>query len=779
MRRTLWILSAPVVAGGLAWSINAIYHQGSLMAGAPPAQNGKIIYFSRNGKPAAAPAAKDDDDADETAANTADETTAADDTADLPAVPQRYVRSRPAATGQSTDASGVKNYRDLFTDPDSSSRTGKAKPPVQHASARRLPKPANPAPAASKLTAIDDDSAIESGDGDLAREDVPLPPVGKNQLAEGDRETGDIRQAELRTRGSSTKTKVQTVQHTTKQAPSKGRSIQVAPAAPPDDDDDPSASMPPPANYAKPSKALKEKEPAAKIAEAPAKPTRGTYEAKSSQLAKPTRKANAVAVPKSKPAVSQVAADDAAPAATGTGVTFAAASGDDVPMISLRWSKVDEVNVNQECKCGLLVKNTGKLVAKDIVVEAFFPRSVRLIDAEPFPNDSKDHLVWIFEHLDPGQEKAIEVTMVPGRRGELATNATVRFTGVATSVVHVEEPQLGLSISGPHDTMVGETLTQVITVSNPGTGVAHDVVVNAKVPEGLEHPRGKVVEMGIGSLGPGETRELRLPLAAVAGGEGMLIVEARGGANLSQSAQANIRIAAPKLGIDLAGPGLRYVGRQALYVSTVTNEGIAATDNVRIVHLVPEGFEFKKADKGGKFDGTTGSVSWFVGRLEAGESVQVACELQAKQIGEYVHHVQASGESGTSASAKVGTRVDGSSKVTMDVVDLDDPVEVGSQTAYEIRVRNDGTKAAQSVKIICDLPAGVELIDTAGPTAHFIEKGELHFKPLPELGAGAKAIYVIRVNGKQAGNLRMRAKLTSTASPEPVVVEEVTKFYAD
>ncbi len=776
MRRTLWILSAPVIAGGLAWSINAIYHQGSLMAGAPAAQNGKIIYFSRNGKPAAAPSAKDDDDADETAANTADETTADAAAADLPAVPQRYVRSRPAASGQATDGIGVKNYRDLFTDADAPSRATKPKSPVQQASARRLPNPANPAPAASKPAAIDDDGAMESGDGDVAREDVPLPPAGKNQLAEGDREAGDIRQAELRTRDSSTKTKVRTVQHTQKQSPPKARSIQAAPAAPPDDDDDTSAPVPPPA---KSSKALREKETAVKTAEAPAKPTRGTYEAKTSQAAKPTRKVNAVAAPKSKPAVSQVAADDAAPGSTGTGVTFAAASSDDVPMISLRWSKVDEVNVNQECKCGLLVKNTGKMVAKDIVVEAYFPRSVRLIDANPFPNDSKDHLVWIFEHLDPGQEKAIEVTMVPGRRGELATNATVRFTGVATSVVHVEEPQLGLSISGPHDTMVGETLTQVITVSNPGTGVAHDVVVNAKVPEGLEHPRGKVVEMGIGSLGPGETRELRLPLAAIAGGEGMLIVEARGGANLSQSAQASIKIAAPKLGIDLAGPGLRYVGRQAQYVSTVTNEGIAATDNVRIVHLVPEGFEFKKADKGGKFDGTTGSVSWFIGRLEAGESVQVACELHAKQIGEYMHHVQASGESGTSASAKVNTRVDGSSKVTMEVADLDDPVEVGSQTAYEIRVRNDGTKAAQSVKIICDLPAGVELIDTAGPTAHFIEKGELHFKPLPELGSGAKAIYVIRVNGKQAGNLRMRAKLTSTASPEPVVVEEVTKFYAD
>src|SRR4029077_902134 len=174
--------------------------------------------------------------------------------------------------------------------------------------------------------------------------------------------------------------------------------------------------------------------------------------------------------------VTQAAADDASDSKVITAV-----GSDDVPMVGLRWTQIDEINVNQECKCGLVVKNSGKMVAKDIVVEAYFPRSVRLIDANPFPNDSKDHLVWIFEHLDPGQEKTIEITMIPSRRGELATSATVRFTGVATSVVTVEEPQIGLSISGSHNVMVGETLVQTIVVSNSGTGIAHDVVVHAKV----------------------------------------------------------------------------------------------------------------------------------------------------------------------------------------------------------------------------------------------------------------------------------------------------------
>ncbi|HEY2250462.1 MAG TPA: hypothetical protein VGH74_05355, partial [Planctomycetaceae bacterium] len=688
MRRALWIFSAPVVAGGLAWAVNAANDTGTLLAGAPQAQNGRIMYFSSGGKRAAAPS--DTAAADDSAADNG----AADDAADgeAPAAPSRFVRNRPAvgaATAANTPADSgsaaapsTKNYKDLFAD---SERANASK----LTAARRTPKPAGPSAAQAKQAILEECGIDDAADADSAREEVKLPPVasaasakrnsavrtapGKTQQVAGTREknkdVGGVRHAEMRSGEPAAKRGVRTVQHTP------------APDGPPADEDD--ADLDAPVAPAKPAK----KEIQVRTTRPTAAAAKPAHAAPASQAAaKQVRKPIAAAPkPRTSP-VTQAAADDAREApATGTADAkiISAAVSDDVPMVSLKWTKLDEVNVNQECKCGLIVKNSGKMVAKDIVVEAYFPRTVRLIDANPFPNDSKDHLVWIFEHLDPGQEKTVEITMIPSRRGELATSATVRFTGVATSVVTVEEPQIGLAISGAHEVMVGETLVQTIVVSNAGTGIAHDVVVHAKVPEGLEHPRGKVVEMGIGSLGPGESRELRLPLSAITGCDALLVVEARGSSNLTQTAQTAIRIAAPKLSVDLTGPSLRYIGRHAQYTVTVKNEGVAATDNVRIVHLVPEGFEFIKADKGGKFEASTGSVSWFVGRLDAGESQQVTCDLNARTTGEFLHHAQATGESGSMAAAKATTRVDGSSKVVMEVADLDDPVEVGTQTAYE------------------------------------------------------------------------------------------------
>ncbi|HLJ09725.1 MAG TPA: hypothetical protein VKU82_00980 [Planctomycetaceae bacterium] len=767
MRRALWILTAPVVAGGLAWAVNAADNQGPLLAGAPQAQNGKIFYFSRGGKSATAANANESvDGADDSSA---------DDDADTPPVAQRYVRNRTVSSASTKPA--VKNYyQDLFADSDAAPASGSSAN-LQSAS-RRAPKTAAAAaPSQARRKVILEECGInDSSDSDLAHEDVPLPAAsGKNQLVGGTKGPAGVRHADHQVRAGATNRNIQQVQNTARSGSAKGRLSQAAPAVDRDledpiDDDDVTAPVAP--RSVKPVKTSKTAAPKSSRSSANIKPAQHSP-------AKPPKKPEAA--PKVQPvaAVEDEDQESAVVPAAAQQVVVAATSTDDVPMVSLRWTKNDEVNVGQECKCGLLVKNTGKLAAKDIVVEAYFPRTVRLVDADPSPSDSKDHLVWIFELLEPGQEKAIEVTMIPGRRGEVATSATVRFTGVASSVLKVEEPQLSLAIAGTREVMVGDSLTQIITVSNPGTGIAHDVVVHARIPEGLEHPRGKTVEMGVGSLGPGESRELRLPLSAVNGGDAVLLVEARGSSNLSQRAQNAIRIAAPKLSVEVTGPGLRYVSRHAQYVVTVTNDGIAATDNVRVVHLVPEGFEFIRADKGGKFDAASGSVSWFIGRLEAGQSMQVAVDLNAKQIGEYLHHVQASGENGTIATARATTRVDGTAAVVMEVADLDDPVEVGTQTAYEIRVRNDGSKAAQNLRIACELPKGVDLIDTKGPTDHSLEKGVLHFKPLSELPAGSKIVYVIRVNGKVPGNLRLRAKLTSNASTEPLIVEEMTKFYAD
>jgi uncharacterized repeat protein (TIGR01451 family) len=745
MRRVLWILSAPVVAGGLAWAVNAADEQSSLTR-PQSGQSGKVFYFSRSGKARTDSAAR--------AAISADEDSSGESLL-AEAAPAPYVRNRTAA--QTAAARGTKNfYKDLFGDPalEQSPAAAKRTAPLTPFAAPRTPRRPVLDEAVEEMPSDPTDAAIH--------EENPLPPVDESvELIQGTAEKADVRNADYKVNADNARRYVKQVQHSTKGTTKSFRGLDdldVVAEPVSDLDDEPA---PPP----KTSRA-----PAAKTV------TRPTTSAATRPATRSAPPAAAAAAAKARVTTKAAAADDAA-RSPAPQVTAVASDASEVPQITLKWLKLGEVNVGQECKCGLLVKNSGRLAVKDIVVEAYFPKTVKLLDADPFPSDSRDHLTWVLDSLDGGAEKTIEVTMMPSRRGDLATRATVRFTGTASALLKVEEPQLNIAVAGAREVVIGESTTQIITVSNPGTGVAHDVVVQAHIPAGLEHPRGKSVEMEIGYLGAGESREIKLPLTATGGGDAIIRVEARGN-NLVQKAQSQIKVAAPKLRVEIAGPILRFINRPAQYTITVTNEGVAATDNVRVAHIVPEGFEFVRADRG-KYETDTRTVTWFVGRLEGGQSRQVVADLTAKRQGDHHHVVQATGDNGSIAAARLDTKVDGASTLVMEVADLDDPVEIETQTAYEVCIRNEGSKAAQNLRLACELPQGVELIGTDGPTQHSIEKGLVTFRPLGELAAGGKTTFRLKVSGKVEGNLRLRAKLTANSAPEPLVVEELTRFYRD
>ena len=455
------------------------------------------------------------------------------------------------------------------------------------------------------------------------------------------------------------------------------------------------------------------------------------------------------------------------------------ASATETPKVTLKWVARGELSVGQETICQLVVKNEGEGTARDVRIDAHFPRDVRLLKADPAPAEARDHLAWDLPTLAAGEEKTISITMMPSARGDIATSATVRFSGAAVAKLHVEEPKLAISIKGSPIAMVGESTSQVVTVSNPGTGVARDIVIRATIPAGLEYGKGKQVTLPIGSLSAGESREVKLAMTAVGNGEQVVLVEASAAGNISQSSKSVIQITAPKLDVAISGPGLRYLNRAAKYQVTVSNKCPAATNNVQMSHVVPQGFEFVKADGGGTYDDSTRTVNWFIGHLEAGRSVTASVELMASALGTHQHKVKVSGDSGVTAESKTETKVDGASALVMEVSDLDDPVEVNTQTAYEIRVKNDGSKAATNLAITCELPPGTELINADGPTRHSIVKGKIVFASVADLPPQKSITFRVMLKGKAPGQHRFRAQLTSTSSPEPVVVEELTRFYAD
>ena len=340
---------------------------------------------------------------------------------------------------------------------------------------------------------------------------------------------------------------------------------------------------------------------------------------------------------------------------------------------------------------------------------------------------------------------------------------------------------LSLAIHGPHELMVGDPAAQSITIGNPGTGIAHNVTIEAHLSKGLEHPHGERLTIPVGSINPGESRVVRLPLVAVGGGPQTIAIHASAAGDLHREISTKINVIAPKLKVTAEGPNFRYVGCKAAYFVTLTNDS-APSNNVHVTHTLPEGFRFVAADKGGEYDDTTRTVNWFIGHLELKESVRLKVELATTEIGTHVHKFVAVAEQGSRADTKLETIVDGTASPEIEIVAQNNPVEIGVETAYEIHVRNDGTKAAENVSICCELPTAVELLRAEGATTatrSASEKGVLTFHPISLIDPGKTAIYRVYVKGLKAGNHRFRVRLIADSIKEPLVCDEMTKFYAE
>ncbi|MCA8982599.1 MAG: DUF11 domain-containing protein [Planctomycetaceae bacterium] len=454
-------------------------------------------------------------------------------------------------------------------------------------------------------------------------------------------------------------------------------------------------------------------------------------------------------------------------------------NGPQTPSMKIEWKSLSDINVGQECECELLVSNVGGSSAFGVNVEATFPTTVRLLEASPRPQTVASSLTWDLGKLDAGQATVIKVKMIPSERGELNATAQVHFTGAAQSAFVVREPQISLDMQGPTKVMIGDPASHNVTITNPGNGIAKNVRLEAIIPAGLEHSRGERLLMDVGSLNPGESRTIRLALAAVGGGNQVVQVAATAEGGLARSTQSSVTVIAPSLQAEISGPGLRYIGRNAAYTLRVMNDGTVATSNVRVMHKVPDGFEFVSASKGASFDAPTRILSWFVGKLEAGKSAEMQVELKAEKIGDFVHYIRATSEHGSTVDSQILTRVDGTSSLVVEITDLDDPVEVGHETAYEIKILNEGSAAAKEVGLSCELPEGVRFLKAEGPSQHVVDGNTILFQPLANVGTGNTIKYRVHVTGNIEGNLRFRARLTSAASPEPLIFEELTRFYGD
>jgi uncharacterized repeat protein (TIGR01451 family) len=437
------------------------------------------------------------------------------------------------------------------------------------------------------------------------------------------------------------------------------------------------------------------------------------------------------------------------------------------------------VSLNRPFTYELVVRNPGKTPALLVRLADQVPANLRYVRSEPAAEIQSAALVWNLGTMEAGGERRFKVEVQAVAEGEALSSATATCAASSTCRTNVSKPQLSIVKRGPQTASVGDNVKFELLVSNIGSGPAEGVVLRDKMPSGLEHPAGEYIEADLGTLKAGETKTVNLETRAIQAGRQVNEASVSAPGIAEVTAQAAVVINDAALSLRKTGPQQGNPNQELDYNLLVTNTGAAPATGVKLTDVLPEGLDFVSASDGGAFNAKGRSVEWNVGTLPPGQSKAVSVRLKAVKAGDWQNQAVARAERGREAKAAVSVRIEGVPALLLEVVDLDDPVEVGSETTYEIRVVNQGTAACTGLRIVGVAPAGMTLLGAEAPVAHRIEGAQAIFESLPKLAAKADVLFKVHVRADKPGDWRFRVWMSSDHMPKAIYEDESTQVYSD
>jgi uncharacterized repeat protein (TIGR01451 family) len=328
-----------------------------------------------------------------------------------------------------------------------------------------------------------------------------------------------------------------------------------------------------------------------------------------------------------------------------------------LPALSLEERGPDTVQAGQPATYEILVRNVGPALATGLRVEDDLPAGAQLLETDPAAAVLGSHLTWTLEALGPGQEKHYRVTILPAAGGELVSRAIVSLSlAAAAAQTRVLAPCLNVQLQAPDSATVGQKVDFKIRLLSVTGQPVHGVKLLVRLPEGLQHPAGKVIACDPFDISGEAVKDIDLHLQAVR--PGRQVVEAvatamgqqvRGEAEITVAKAAAAARPGQGLALRKKGSALPILGEKYDYEIWVENRSPNEISNVYLYDRLPEGLTFKAAGQGGTYEETSRTVRWRLGTLQPGQRRVVSLRLQAQLVGEQSNPVWATGEPGQEA----------------------------------------------------------------------------------------------------------------------------------
>lgn len=451
------------------------------------------------------------------------------------------------------------------------------------------------------------------------------------------------------------------------------------------------------------------------------------------------------------------------------------------PSVVIQKKAPAEVQVGKPASFVIQVQNVGSVQAYGVTVHDRVPAGMRLVDASPQPIQQGNLLMWQLGDLPANDERTVTMQLVPETEGELGSVARVSFEAAAAVRTIATKPVLQITQRSVEKVLIGQQLEIELDVANTGTGDATGISLEEDVPDGLEHPQGRQLDNLLGTIPAGSRQAHVLRLRAVQPGMISNTIRLVSEDGTVASHTLNVEVVAPELQVRMDGPSRKYLERPADYAVTLMNSGTADATNVELSVGLDRGFTFMSTDYEGYYDQSRHVITWSLEALPVGMSVDVPIKLLPIEEGQRALTVDAKADLNIVAKAERAISVEGFATLSFSIDNPGGPIEVGAESDYQVTIVNDGSKMDSNIRLQVQLPPGLELVsaDAQNGDASMNAQGIVTFPTLPQLTPGSKAIYQLRVRGRQQGTHLVRAIVASDASTQPVTKEESTLVYSD
>ena len=437
-----------------------------------------------------------------------------------------------------------------------------------------------------------------------------------------------------------------------------------------------------------------------------------------------------------------------------------------------------QVRVGEEFAYEYHVTNLTSGALSNVGVILDSSSNLEILGSSPSATNEAGDTVWAIGDLAGGETEVIRVDARAERAGQFVNCVSVRYANALCAVGEVVDPQLDIVKSATQRTLRCDPFQLTYTVCNNGTGVATNVRISDRLPTGITTTDGSsTVSVDVGDLAAGECRDVTVTVEASRTGEFGSVARAMGAGGLEdESGEPMTVVIAPELEIECTSRSRQFLNRNAEWEFVVTNNGDGPARDAQVTINFPANAQFVRASGNGQATG--GGVTWNLGTLESGRSQTVSVVLTATRVSTVTVNATANSFCAEPVSTSCTTEFRGIPAILLEVVDVTDPVEIGTETTYVIRVTNQGSADDENVTIVAQLPDQQSYIGATGPTRANVRGQTIAFAPFASLSPQEVIEYQITVRADEEGDVRFAIELTSDNLTSPVRETEATNLYS-